>query len=82
MLVEARIDLHEIQGDQRSGLRNTFANEVALAQRKTTSYGGACAGSIDGIQCVDVEGEVDGCITTDPTECHVHDLADAVPISC
>jgi len=81
MLVKTRIDLDKIQSNQRSSFRNTLANKVALAQRETTSYSGTCARSIDGIQRVDIEGQVDRRIATDPAECHVHDLANAVPTS-
>jgi hypothetical protein len=80
LLVQARVHFDQIQGDQRSSFRNALADEVTLAESQSTSYSRSCAGRVHGVQRVNVEGQMDGCIAADPAQSHVHDLSNAMPI--
>ena len=58
----------------------TFGNVVALAQRQTASNRSAGARGPLRIECVNVEGEVDGGVGANVGECKLHDTADAVTV--
>ena len=81
-LIQAGVDLDEVERDQGTSLGDTLRNEISLAERQTTSNGCASAGCPHGVECIDVERQMDGCVAADPCQCHVHDLADAVSAYC
>lgn len=80
MGLKARVDLDQVQGNKTAGLVDAFSDEVSLTQSQTTTNGSAGAGCPHGVERVNVEGQVDGSVATDPTKSHVHDLANTVSI--
>nr|POE93675.1 hypothetical protein CFP56_19687 [Quercus suber] len=79
-LLQAGVDLDEVEGDEAAGAVDALGDEVALAQGQAAADGGAGGGGPHGVEGVDVEGEVDGGVGADPGEGHVHDAADAVAV--
>lgn len=78
--IKAGVDLNKVERNERAGLCNALGDEVSLTKRQTTSDGGTGAGGPHGVEGVDIEGQVDGCIAADPGQRHVHDLANAMPM--
>jgi hypothetical protein len=78
--IQTGVYLDKIQRDELPSFGNALGDEVTLTQSQPTAYWSTGARCPHGIQSVDVEGEMNGRIASDPTQCHIHDFANAMPI--
>lgn len=83
VILERRVDLHQVHGDESTGLVDGLADVVTLTESETSTDRGTGGGGDGGVKGIDVEAEVDGAGAAggDVLDGHLDDLGNTVLVN-
>jgi hypothetical protein len=78
---QVRVNLDQVNGNKVTRLVYALADEVTFTESKTAADGCTGAGSPHGVEGINIEGQMDGCVVADVSEGHLDDAANTVTVS-